>query len=201
MRRVGVFVDETAAAGLADAAAAQIVALRLRLVLRHKRIVDQRIDARAQWRDCAAIDEAGFVIEIDHHRGPQYGISPAFDWRSIESWKPSTQASMMRSISSVRAVEERIHQVHLVEHLREEVARIRDGALFHVGLVDHAVVLHCERGAEVQAAQRAEAVKGIEVVTKRQAEAEAAGLPAAEGAWDYPAKSSWSGRRSFPASP
>ena len=51
-----------------------------------------------------------------------------------------------------------------------------------------------------EAAQRAEAVEGIEVVTKRQAEAEATGLPAAEGAGTIRPRADWSGRWCLPAS-
>ena len=58
-RRIGEFEDKLACAGLANAAAAEIVARRLLAVLLDQRAVDQRVDALAggvAWR-LAAIDK------------------------------------------------------------------------------------------------------------------------------------------------
>jgi hypothetical protein len=69
-RCIGEFVDELACAGLADAAAAEIVARTLLAVLRYQRAVDQRIDALAgrPAPSLAAIHKTRSRIEVDHWR-------------------------------------------------------------------------------------------------------------------------------------
>ena len=56
-RHIGEFVDELACAGLADAAAAEIVARTLLAVLLDQRAVDQRVSGpatpRCLWLKCA----------------------------------------------------------------------------------------------------------------------------------------------------
>src|SRR5690606_8192580 len=90
--RMGHLVDELARAGLADPAAAEIVALLLPPIACDLRRIDQGIDpiGHADRVADAAIDEAGAVVEIDSHAPPQKGIgsssgSRAAAWRCIDS--------------------------------------------------------------------------------------------------------------------
>jgi hypothetical protein len=203
-RRVGHLVDEAARAGLADPAGAEIVAGPLASALGHEGVVEQRVDPGAERRGRvhgAAVDEARAVVEIDQHPRPsQNGISPASDWRCIEAWKPSTQASITRSMSSAgRSKKGAISPISVSASASSRRAS-RIARVFHVGLVDHAVVPLGVGRARREAGHRAEAVMrgearwpqasgrsgGSIAATNGPAQAvavaEAPGLPAAERA-------------------
>src|SRR5512134_656313 len=87
------------------------------------------------------------------------------------------------------AVVEGLHQAELGQGLGEKAPGVPDGALFHVGLVDHPIIPHRRRRSGVEATQRAEAVVRERLPAELVDVAEAARLPAAKGADAYPSKS------------
>jgi hypothetical protein len=81
-RRERKLVGEPAGARLADPAAAEVVARRLRPVLGFQRRIDKRVDTNAGIAHCArcAVDEARPGIQVDQHQ-PE-----AFDTRGWRPW-------------------------------------------------------------------------------------------------------------------
>ena len=114
-----------------------------------------------------AIDEAGLVIEIDaSSRASKGNLAARSTGAASRSWKPSTQASMMRSISSgVRSRNGSIRSISFSTSARKWRASAM--ARFSMSVLS-IMPLFSIASAEprFEAAQRAEAVKGIEVVSE-----------------------------------
>src|SRR4029077_12763886 len=83
---------------------------------------------------------------------------------------------------------------------REKPSRVLDGALFHIGFIDHAVVPFCDRRAGELTVARTEGVGRIPLGQQEVRVVEAAVGPAADGANSHPSSiesfcdPGWSGR-------
>ena len=154
--------------------------------------------AAVGWTACAPIDEAGTVIEVDAQaiplsegnfvvEGGRLGLLCRL--ALIDAWNPSTQASMMRSISSgLRSKKAAISPSSVRTSAKgRRASRMAFASMSVLSIIP--LFLWRKARAGVEAAHRAEVVMWEAIPVQLLAVAEAARLPAAERAGANPSSS------------